>query len=318
MAGDHLPVRLLSWLLERFGSTLTGRRVLRATGVPAAVGWWLRVTRLEEERRRVDSMTVLLGVRNRADHRLENALRSLRDQTFPADRLVISVVDYGSSPACSVRIQAVCERFGADYVRVEGPEKWSRSRCLNHGLRRVRTKFVLFSDVDIVFSPGYVEAAVQTLKRRPRSVVCAPMHDLPESTTEVTREAARKGVAVDLDSLRRDTEPRRGWAHHPSILATYSALPRLIGGYDEFYEDWGWEDEDLLRRLLRLGLRLRVLHDPDYYLHQWHPKMEGIPEALRSAAILRNRTRFERTHSILRNRGGAAGARSYALDRACS
>lgn len=296
-------VRLLSHAHERFGSSLNGRRLIRATGLPAMTRKWLRRAVLEAQETSTDSISVLLGVRNRSDYRLRNALRSVRAQRFPNEAITILVVDFGSSPDHAGVIRRECELANAEYHRVTDSGFWSRSACMNHGLRVLRTKFVLFSDVDIVFSPTYLEHTVELLRRDPVSMVCAPMNDLPESSVGAAREAAASGGVLDLHALRGATSRRRGWDSHPSILATWSAWPILIGGYDEFYRHWGWEDEDFFRRLARLGLTARVVPDPHYYCHQWHPKMEGIPEWERDAAIERGRAYFEKNHSIIRNVG---------------
>ena len=294
-------LRLLSGAYKRFGRSLSCRRVIRATGIPALTRRWLRRQILTAQSAYADSVSVLLGVRNRSDHRLTNALRSIRAQSLSRDAVTIVVVDFGSSIEHAVAIQRQCLSADAEYHRIDDVGVWSRSACMNQGLRLLRTKFVLFSDVDIVFSPTYLERAVELLREEPLAMVCAPMHDLPESSGRVTQEAAASGKPLDLQPLRSETTRRRGWASHPSILATWSVWPVLIGGYDEFYRHWGWEDEDLFRRLARLGVKPRVARDPHYYCHQWHPKMEGIPESERVSAVDRGRAYFERTHSILRN-----------------
>src|SRR4029079_2259886 len=57
---------------------------------------WLRRAVLRHELSRTDDITAVIGSRNRADYRLENAIRSIRSQTYPADLIRIVVVDYGS------------------------------------------------------------------------------------------------------------------------------------------------------------------------------------------------------------------------------
>jgi hypothetical protein len=74
-----------------------------------------------------------------------------------------------------------------------------------------------------------------------------------------------------------------------------------VRGYDEYYQEWGSEDDDLMRRFKYLGLESRVLDSGSFYLHQWHPKYEGLPDGRNTAQIERNRLYFEKNHSILRN-----------------
>jgi predicted glycosyltransferase involved in capsule biosynthesis len=241
-------------------------------------------------------VTFVLGVRNRDDYRLANALKSMRGQTHPADLIRIVVVDYGSEPASAREVERLCAEYRADYVRVGQVSEWSRSRCLNVGLRRVETKFLLVSDVDIVFSPRYVEAALEILATSPTSVVCSAMLELPEESAELCERTARTEDELPLEEWRRWCRPRHDVEWHPSICMTYTAIFRALGGYDEFYEGWGWEDVDLMRRFVYLGLRPKFPVGDSFYMHQWHPPSEREQE-------LRNQSYFDNAHSIVRNDG---------------
>jgi predicted glycosyltransferase involved in capsule biosynthesis len=250
---------------------------------------------------RTDDVTFLLGVRNRAGYRLVNALASMRAQLYPADLIRIVVVDYGSDAETAREIERICVGHRAEYVPVRQVSTWSRGRCLNVGLRRVETKFVLVSDMDIVFSPTYVSAAVRVLATSPAALACSAMWDLPEESAEVLERAARSGQ-LQFASLKRLCVARHDWEWHGSICMTYTALFRAVGGYDEFYEGWGLEDDDLVRRFAYLGLRPTCVDRDSFYMHQWHPPSDrGGRE--------RNLAYFDNAHSIVRN-GGNRGAAS--------
>jgi glycosyl transferase family 2 len=259
---------------------------------------WLRKTIFEPERSRPDDATVVIGVRNRSDHRLVNALRSVRAQEYPGAVRPI-VVDYGSEPGQARCTREICEAFGARYVAVERAGVWSRSRCLNVGLRLADTKFLMTSDVDIVLSPRYLADAIRLLGSAPLSIVCSRMLDLPEETAPALARAAETGE-LRLEEWRRLAQPRYDWIH-PSIGVGYTRFYQLIRGYDEYYEVWGLEDDDLMRRFTYLGLRPKALGTGSFYLHQWHPKMDGIPEGRSAEPVLRNQAYFQKTHSIVRN-----------------
>ena len=191
---------------------------------------WLRRTVLRHEVSRTDDVTVLIGARNRANYRLENALRSIRSQTYPADLVRIVVVDYGSEPVGASRTASMCARHDAEYLRVDGVEVWSRSRCLNIGIRHANTKFLLVSDVDIVFPPrlsvplcrgahGVADLDGWLDDARPSAVVCV------HSRTE---RAHWKRVAVRLMEAVVSTAPRpRIPPQH--LRHVYGALPSRPG-----------------------------------------------------------------------------------------
>ena len=293
---------LLSVVHGIVGTTRPGRAFLRALQVRYIARAWLRAAVLNEYRHLPDDITVVIGIRDRSDHRLALALRSIRDQTYPADQVLALVVDYGSEPGMAELTAQLCRELGAAYLRVETNGVWSRSRCLNIGIRRATTKYLMTSDADSLLSPGYIAEAVNVLRGGPLSLVCAPMLDLPENSADVLRATAEGDGPLPLHDWKTWGTPRLGWKYHPSLTVTYTAFHRLIQGYDEFYELWGSEDVDLWRRLSKLGLDHRVLDSREaFYLHQWHPKYENTADDARESAIRRNGDYYRRVQTILRN-----------------
>ena len=262
---------------------------------------WLRRAVLRHELSRTDNVTVLIGARNRANYQLENALRSIRRQTYPADLVRIVVVDYGSEPVGAARTASMCTRHGAEYVRVDGVEVWSRSRCLNIGIRHVNTKFLLVSDADIVFPPHYLSGCVEVLTASPTSVVGSAMLDLPEESAWILERSARTGSELQFDSWKRWCRPRHNHVFHPSICATYTEFFHVVRGYDEYYKVWGNEDDDLHRRFLYLGLTPKPLGPESSYMHQWHAESERGRDGENAEHVQRNQLYLAKAHSILRN-----------------
>jgi hypothetical protein len=302
-AGEPRPVMLesLSRVRARLGRSRIGRRLLRALPLHRLARMWMRRSILSHELSRTDDITVLIGVRDRADYRLVNALKSLRAQTYPADLIRVAVIDYGSESRWAARTAELCRQHGAEYVRVDDVSIWSRARCLNVGIRRARTKFLMTSDVDIVLSSTYLADAVRALTVSPFSLICSPMLDLPEASAAAFRRMAETEEALPVGPWREQTSPRYGWDIHPSVVVGYTAFFQIVQGYDEYYEVWGGEDVDLMRRLRSLGLLRRRLDTEGFCLHQWHPKFEGVPDGEYAVEIERNRAYQRRNHSILRN-----------------
>jgi len=293
-------VALWSRVCGLLGRWHKGRQLLEALPLRLLARAWLRSATFREELSRPDDLTVLIGVRNRADYRLENALRSIRSQQELEAAVRITVVDYGSAPSSARHTEQLCERYRAGYVRVEGAPFWSRSRCLNVGIRRTTTKYLLLSDADVIFSPTYLSRTIRVLRRSPASVVCAPMLDLPEESADAFGRYAETGEDLDLEGWRARCSPRLDWTVHPSIAAAHTTWFKLVRGYDEFYRLWGFEDADLMGRLGKLGLEPHALVEA-FYLHQWHPKFEGLESQGLEGQILQNHLHFEHHCSILRN-----------------
>jgi hypothetical protein len=303
----HAPraLSLLSSLYGTLGETRPGRALLRLLPLRPFSRRLLRTTVVQPEFDRPDDITVLIGIRDRSDYRIRLALRSLREQTHPADQVRILVIDYGSDPTDAAAVAERCDEYGAEYLHVDGVDRWSRGRCLNIGIRRVTTKYLITSDADILFSRTYIANAIEALRAAPFSVICAPMLDLPEDSVGHVRAVADAGSPLRLDEWRRSSAPRNDWATHPSITATFSAYYQMVRGFDEFFELWGSEDVDMMRRLKRLGLdRLALPSDDAFYLHQWHPKYENLLAGTvgqREMTIRRNADHYRRSNTILRN-----------------
>lgn len=67
--------------------------------------------------------------------------------------------------------------------------------------------------------------------------------------------------------------------HKPKILGANTSVraSRLlaINGYDEEYMEWGYEDDDLGRRLYSSGARSTIAITQAVLYHQWHPTRKG-------------------------------------------
>jgi glycosyltransferase involved in cell wall biosynthesis len=211
-------------------------------------------------------LTVVLPVRNRGGARLGNCLRSLRWQRgFASGEVEILVSDYGSDPDAHRDVVRQAAEHGARVCFTDTKGLWNRSRALNAGLESARGRFSLCSDVDMIYEPGFLRAAVDAqLERDGRALVLCQALDLgPE-----TRDAC---VALsDVPALRATTttRPTSGLG---GCQCAETAWFRRVRGYDEVYRYWGAEDKDLAQRAERDGLALVWITDRTAMLHQWHP-----------------------------------------------
>lgn len=246
-----------------------------------------------------DSITVMIGIRNRGDYRLRNALWSLKHQNYPHDLIQIVIVDYGSTPEHLAHTLQLCHRFGATCFQLAATGGWSKPKCLNYAIKRTNTKFILSSDVDIIFPPNYLKEMVAVLKKEPLSVVYSRMLDLPEDSVNSVRELDAYDHPIPFDSLLNLATARGPGHENAGINGTYAFFYQYLRGYDEFYEGWGSEDNDLKKRFVMLGLDISSIYPTASYLHQWHPKGEGVANFQESAH--RNREYWEKTRSIVRN-----------------
>lgn len=214
------------------------------------------------------TITVLIPVRNRAGERLANCLASLRWQVgAPAYEIVLS--DYGSSPDYAEAIDELARRFDARVVRTATDGVWNRSRALNFGIQAAQGRFVLCTDADMIFAPNFLATAWARQRARDgRAFVVCRCRDLPESVPE---QAWRR---EDFASLMARAPFREKLGTGACQFAARTFFEG-IRGYDEGYEFWGMEDNDMLFRAQRSGLCREWMHEHTAMLHQWHPSQRG-------------------------------------------
>jgi GT2 family glycosyltransferase len=199
------------------------------------------------------AISVVVPVRDGAGS-LSALLSSLADQTLPADRFEVVVVDNGSrddQPAARAR------RAGAVVIR----ESWAnRARARNVGIAAAAAPLIAFTDGDCRVAPGWLAGLLACLEDAP--LVAGPV---------VVDAHVRPGRCERLEGLWRfdqETHVRdRGWAASANLAARRDVL-EAIGGFDPAYLQIG-EDVDLCLRARSAGHELAycpaaiVHHDPE-------------------------------------------------------
>lgn len=279
-------------------------------------GFWNTVIRTPVRRRMLrksfeksiaclpDEVTVVIGVRNRIDHKIENTLASLRCQKGSGCHVHLIVIDYDNSPELSQAISKICQAYDALQVVVTGEPEWNKPHCYNIGIRMAQTKYLMSCDADILFAENYLATALDVLRRQPLSVVYSQMLDTPESCVDELQEWAKTRRSSNLQALRRKSTPRSSGDCNEGINMTYTYYYHLVRGYDEYYTKWGTEDSDLQKRFRFLGLDIVSVKDQTFYLHQWHPKFASLDAEKVHQAHIRNQAYFRRTNTIVRNPSG--------------
>jgi hypothetical protein len=211
----------------------------------------------------------------------------------------IVVVDYGSDAINLERARSICQCFDATIIPLNATGPWNKSKCMNYAIKRCDTKFLLSTDVDVIFPPQYFSAMIKALQKNALSAIYSKMLDLPEHTVSTVKSHEEDDTSINFDLLSAQTTARGSGHENAGINGSFTFFYQYIHGYDEFYEGWGSEDNDLLKRFIGLGLDIQSISTDVCYFHQWHPKGEGIEDF--SAAALRNREYYENSKSIIRN-----------------
>jgi hypothetical protein len=248
-----------------------------------------------------ENVTVIIGIKNRYDYRIVNALQSLRNQTYSSNLIEIILVDYGSKKNYLPEFNKLCKEYNVNGVWTGTNAEWNRSNCLNIGIRKAKGKYILSSDVDLVFEKNYIATCVKELNKEPKIAVYCKMLDLPKGAIKNIinqnkySSYKKKGVHRNVNS---------DFPYGVSILFTRKEYLTKIRGYDEYYRLWGKEDIDLIRRLEGIGVRIEDISLKTSHVHQWHEKYEGVSKKKDFATQVKlNQTYCLYNGSIIRNPG---------------
>lgn len=207
--------------------------------------------------------SVVIATRDRADF-LRACLENLGRQSA-AGRFDVVVVDNGSTDTTSDVIDAAARRgLPVSAISVAEP---NRGKARNAGIAAASGERVIFCDDDTLPPHGFVEAHLRAGERDPKAVVSGPIVNVPSG----------------------DHLPPPGPQHFSrAFLCTCNASvarSRLfqVGGFDERYDLYGWEDTDLGVRLRAAGAHRAWSWDA-YIYHVKPPEALSVEKRLALAA----------------------------------
>jgi len=178
--------------------------------------------------------SVVIATRNRAGF-LRECLSSLARQSA-AERFETIVVDNGSTDdTASVIAAAGASGSAVRGVYVSEP---NRGKARNAGVRAATGGLVIFCDDDTLPPDGFVDAHLRASAANPKSVVSGPIVNVPDASHLVApgpRNFSRAFLCTCNASVAR---------------VDFDS----VGGFDERYDLYGWEDTDLGVRLRERGV----------------------------------------------------------------
>ena len=238
--------------------------------------------------------SVVVTTYNRPDA-LRAVLEGLAAQTCRDFECVVA--DDGSGPETRAVVEAMQPRFDTGRLKhVRQEHMGFRAAAIrNRAIEASAGEWVICLDGDCVprarFIEGHLRAArVDAITRGSRLLSSekltrdalasgAALHALTDaelrqlhSQGDINRIDAAAGGWRDLLRSLAGSLRLEGWktVRTCNMLAPRSAID-AVGGFDERYEGWGYEDSDLVIRLMRHGLHVRRGPADTAVLHLWHP-----------------------------------------------
>lgn len=201
------------------------------------------------------TFSVLVSFRNRDAQRVKNSLDSLAKQSFKAFELIF--IDYGSELELSSEIEQVVKAYDfASYVYFDSRGWfWNKSHAMNMAINRAKGEFAVLWDIDLMVEPDFLERLA--LKDFDKIYTIHRCLYLPEESNRLNYKDSKilsqaKHAYVGLGIVKTEVLHR-------------------INGFNEFFQVWGAEDDDIFRRIEAQGLeRVYVNSDEAVVYHQWH------------------------------------------------
>lgn len=237
----------------------------------------------------------IIPIYNRSDN-LKKCLFSLNSQSLLLDEAVLS--DDGSQEDVLSAVKTILPelKFKVKYVRQED-KGFRAAKCRNNGIRESKGDYLIFVDQDIVLTRDYIKQFVEK-KRADTFLVAYPIRLTEEQSLRLTHNMIKDANYGDLVSRHQIRKIHRQFIEDgfeyilKRVFRTKSYKPKLrsgvfgvfrdqilrVNGFDEKYQGWGNEDDDLGRRFYQAGLIGQNVFYNEYPLHLFHPTGQASRE----------------------------------------
>jgi GT2 family glycosyltransferase len=205
----------------------------------------------------VIAATIQLCTYNRAAL-LERVLEACFDQTVRDDSYEVVLVDDGSRDATPAvirraRLHAPCA------FTVVSQENRGLAGARNAGIARATGERIVFIDDDVLVLPNFVAEHLRSHAASPQAIV--------------------RGGAIEVESF--DDLPPPVWSiknysgnyFWTTNVSAPLATIRAIGGFDESFSEYGWEDIDVGLRLRARGVK--AVFNPRALVYHFKPPLRA-------------------------------------------
>ena len=236
-------------------------------------------------------VSIIISFYERIEH-LRHCLDSLKFSKDFFDEVVIT--DDGSGEETVILLKEMIPHYNFTIHHVWQPKNGFRvAAARNNGIRYAKGEYLIFFDSDFLILPGTIEHHLQMAKsgkfvaghckyldeEQTKSVFNSNMSPeflenlyvgLPQK--EIIKSHRRFIKRTILFRLHMKSPRKQSLGGHFSIFR--KDIER-VNGYDENFQGWGGEDEDLGIRLVRAGIYGRSAIRYAKILHMWHPREMG-------------------------------------------
>ena len=214
-------------------------------------------------------ISIVICTYNRADM-LRVALESLgRNQLFDMREYEIVVIDDGSTDHTEDVVKDLNLLCALQYYKIQ---HGGRSVARNRGIKEARGDYILFVDDDIIAPPDLLQEHYDHHRRYPHSVIRGPIinvteHRIPEGRAVSWRDFSSAFFCTCNASVNKF-----------AIVA--------IGGFDEDFVEYGFEDNEIGWRLREKGWNARFNQKAIVYHYKPIMQKDQLSEMVQRAEEL--------------------------------
>jgi GT2 family glycosyltransferase len=233
-------------------------------------------------------LTVIIACQDR-EKNIELCLSSIRENV-PLPELI--VVDFNSKNSL-LRFKPIFP--WATFIRTENNAKiFHKTRALNIGIKAAKTTFVCLTDADQVFQNNFFGEVYKAVQEQKSFVMCSTLFldKLPGS--DLCARNYSDFVYTNLLALAKKSKK------HPHGEGCCHGVSRewlmSVGGHDERYIGWGFEDKDLYLRAMHAGFQEVRINKTTTMVHLPH---EREVKYFNKAFRLANEARFNHKRNAM-------------------
>jgi glycosyltransferase involved in cell wall biosynthesis len=230
---------------------------------------------------------------------LQLVLESIAMQRNVEARFEVCVTDDGSTDETAAVVEEFSRRVPFSVRFVTHPHvTFQAARCRNEGAKRTTAPYLLFLDGDCVVPRDHLAIHLRNHKRHVALIGDAARVD--QATSEcITVDSIHRGEQMMWLTPSEKTRLRKtafkfgfyNFLRHPTKpyklrsgnFSVWRDDFERVNGFDENFEGWGGEDDDLGRRLRRAGVRLESIVTATHAFHIWHPRETTAPQSVKHA-----------------------------------
>jgi glycosyltransferase involved in cell wall biosynthesis len=225
--------------------------------------------------------TIQLCTYNRAAL-LERVLDACFEQTVGAQAYEVVLVNDGSTDGTGEVIARARERATCPFVVIDQVNS-GLAKGRNAGIARAGGERIIFTDDDVLPLPNFVEEHLRSHEKHPLAIV--------------------RGAAINVESFDDLPPPIWNIKHYSGnfFWTTNVSVPlvtiRAIGGFNESFSEYGWEDIDVGLRLRFGGVRAVFNARALAYHYKPRPRSGNVEKMVKQArAQARTAVQLARIH----------------------